>query len=69
MNVYTCTTFEGHYPVGSAALVVAENKARAVKLLNEVLRGMGLPGDAKFEDVLQVDMQREQVDVLCDGNY
>jgi len=37
MNVYTCTSFKGHYPVGTAAVVVATDQEHAASLLEQLL--------------------------------
>lgn len=42
MRVYTCTDFTGHYPVGTAAVVIAPNRKRAVELLEKELKNIGL---------------------------
>lgn len=40
--IYTNTTFTGHYPVGTAAIVQAPNRKAAAKLLEKELKGSGL---------------------------
>lgn len=42
MNIYTNTVFEGHYPVGSAAIVVAKDAFQATDLLLKELAKHGL---------------------------
>lgn len=37
MNLYTCTDFEGFYPVGFAAIVIAEDEVEARKLFEEAV--------------------------------
>ena len=44
MRAWTCTTFEGHYHVGCAAVVVAETEAVALHWLVDELKSHGLSG-------------------------
>lgn len=72
MNIYTNNTFEGFYPVGSAAVVSAENAAAAAALLNHELETIGLKGDVKAGDMILFPSPGtgdEEVRILCDGNY
>ena len=71
MKTWTCRTFTGHWPVGSAAVVYAETQTAAAELLNDVLKEHGLAGDAKPEDMqaFPSDGRCPEVRVLCDGNY
>ena len=71
MKVFTCTKFTGHWPVGSAAVVIAETAAEAAEDLNHKLRTQySLIGDAKAEDMLPFPAnEMESIRVLCDGNY
>jgi len=71
MKTWTCITFTGHWPVGSAAIVYAETQDTAAELLNDVLKENGLAGDAKPEDMQEFprDGRCPEVRVLCDGNY
>lgn len=68
-NVYVCTSFTGFYPVGVAAVVVADSPEHATALLNAQLRDHGLPGDAKVQTLSKVLIGEPQVLILCDGNY
>ena len=71
MNVFTFTNFDGHYPVGTAAVVVAQDLIVAKRLLDEQLVESGLPILAGQVDVniSQVDLEDQQVIILLDGNY
>jgi len=65
--LYVCTDFEGHYPVGVAAIIVARDWKHARKLLDDELAERGLPtGKGKIS--LQ-DMGEPYAAILCDGNY
>jgi hypothetical protein len=69
MKIYISTMFTGHYPVGTAALVVARDGARANHILNEALKQDGLPGDNREEWLHEVPVEDELVDILNNGNY
>lgn len=69
MNVYTNCDFEGFYPVGTGAVVVAETPQDAANQLNCALRDNGLKATAKAEDMNIIDTEVENVVILCDGNY
>ena len=69
MRVFTHTGFTGHYPVGVAAIIVAEYPYMALGMLNEELRQRGLPGNAQPEDLMEVDLENESCEILMDGNY
>lgn len=71
MAIFTNKTFSGHYPVGTAAVVCAENQEDAAQLLNGYLAGMGLVQDEPVvaEQMVRLDEKKLGVRVLCDGNY
>jgi hypothetical protein len=66
--VWTSTDFDGHYPVGSAAVVVADTAADASRLLGETLTAIGLPQKGALS-VDPLPLKAGTVRVLCDGNY
>lgn len=71
MNVYYNNTFEGHYPVGVAAVVIAQNPEIAADMLNEHLKSIGLEQE---DPVVAAQMTRittatPKVVILNDGNY
>jgi hypothetical protein len=68
MRVYTCNNFTGHYPVGTAAVVAAKDRAQAASRLNAELKKAGLPGDRTAKDLIPFTVA-ETVRILCDGNY
>jgi len=49
MKIYTCTNFKGHYPVGTAAVVVANNRQEAERVLEDELHNLNLPQDRHWE--------------------
>lgn len=76
MKLYTCTTFEGFWPVGAAAVVLANSRREAWTLLDAALKAKGLPGLVSEEtpkhrkDVLvQVLQGQPKAIILVDGNY
>lgn len=69
MNVYTITGFHGHWPVGTAAVVVARDRDQAVLLLNDRLETLGLKQDAGKANIELVSLDAPAVLVLCDGDY
>ncbi len=71
MKLWSCTSFHGFYPVGTAAVVVAESRERAAENLNEVLERNGLkqPVPLQPSDFLELGTDREIVYILRDGNY
>jgi hypothetical protein len=76
MKVFTCTCFTGHWPVGTAAVVIADNQNDAALLLNGSLIKNGLPGDAEPEDIIELceahivdSRQVGAVRILCNGDY
>lgn len=68
-RVYTNNEFTGHYPVGTAAVVVSSSQEEAAGLLNALLKVHGLPGDAKIEDMREIGLKHPDARILCDGNY
>lgn len=69
MKIYTNNQFTGHYPVGSAAVVMAKTPAEAARRLNTVLRSMGLPASATSKDMNVFPVGDEVVRVIRDGDY
>ena len=71
MKTWTCNRFTGFYPVGAAAVMLAETKEDALRILNRCLQSdLHLPGDAKLEDVREFpsDVGYPEVRILCDGH-
>lgn len=69
MKVWTNNKFKGRHPVGSAAVVVAENKTEAVRILNVVLvdqLGLSPTSEDEFEEL---PTKFPLVRVLVDGDY
>lgn len=66
MRVFTCNDFTGHWPVGTAAVVVAEDKEAAKKLLTAKLKAAGLKFDGNLREV---NIHMAEATILNDGNY
>lgn len=74
MKIFTCKTFTGHYPVGVAAVVAANDAETAAAVLNDHLKqDFMLPGDAKASDMVEFQIpswtNQTAVRVINDGNY
>lgn len=69
MPIYTNTTFKGHYPVGTSAVIVARDRKEAVRLLERRLEKMLLKQTVSPDDLKLVSASRSQVIVLQDGEY
>lgn len=69
MKVWTNTKFEGHYPVGVSAVVVANTKELAAFILNQKLLAHGLKQTAKADDMEWLPTDHEQAVVLNNGDY
>ena len=67
MKVFTCTSFGGHYPVGTAAVIVARDRGHARRLLRKALKECGLEEDNEI--FVEVDVETAGAIVLRDGEY
>jgi hypothetical protein len=68
LKVFYCTDFEGHYPIGTAAVMVAENKEQAKLLLENSLKD-DLPQVIEVNDIHEMDLNNQGCNVLHYGNY
>lgn len=68
MKLWTNRKFTGHYPVGTAAIVVASDASSAADYLNLFLAEQGLP-DTKPEDFEEMQHREGEVRILCNGDY
>ena len=68
MRVWTHNQFQGHWSVGTAAVVVAPDQESAKDYLDLFLAEAGLPecDASEFKELLCTD---GQVVILCDGEY
>jgi len=68
MRVFYSNDFQGYWPVGTSAVIVARDKDEAYVLLLNKLIGLGLGRDKDFT-VQELATDHTQVIVLQDGNY
>ena len=69
MNVYTCTSFKGHWPTGVAAVIVAKNEEQAAALLEEELATVGLRQKLDVSQFEDISVNSPRAYILVDGNY
>jgi len=67
MKVFISNDFEGYWPVGSAAVIIADNEEQARELLNERVRLISGKAHNEFT-LIELELY-EQCIILCDGNY
>ena len=67
--LFTCTGFGGHYPVGTSAVIVAEDEVMARIALDAALKRAGLPGIGPDDHLKMMNPRVPAVRILCDGNY
>jgi len=68
MRIYTCNDFEGHWPVGTAAVIVAKSKRKAQHLLAAEMVKEGLKPDGT-ETLVEIDTSVLGAHILNDGEY
>lgn len=74
MKIFYNKTFTGHYPVGTSAIVIADDSMIAAKLLSDELSKQGLSQaiePASMVRIINISLRsnKEQVIILNDGNY
>lgn len=71
MKVFTCNDFVGFWPVGTAAVVIAEDVSQARCLLDGELHKLGLIQLAPPNEytITEIDTTLQQAIILCDGDY
>lgn len=76
MNVYTCDDHVGHWPVGTASVIVAETELQAYELLRAALIENGLNTEVlsaekkgEMPTFQLVDSTKPQAIVLQNGDY
>lgn len=65
MNVYICTDFKGIWPVGTAAVIVAENREQARELLDTATP---FPNDESVH-IEPLNTEEAMAHILRDGDY
>ena len=70
MAIYSCTTFKGRWPVGTAAIVRAKSKEEAAHKMNSALAEANLHQDEPVTPEQMHKFKKSQdVDILRDGDY
>ena len=69
MNVYYNNSFTGHWPVGTAAVVVAPNNWMAAEILEEELKNQGLSQKIDPKAMVRLPTYRPSVTILNNGDY
>ncbi len=69
MNVYINAKFDSCWPIGSAAVVVANTKREALKLLNIELRKCGLPETNVLNEFVRLKIDKPQAKIIIDDDY
>ncbi len=68
LSVYTCNDFKGHWPVGTAAVIVAESETAAREALESELESVGLEQTQPFT-LVELHIGLPSVRILRDGEY
>ena len=70
MKVYMAKGHDGHWPVGTASVVVAEDITQAMALLDAALIAQGLkPFKDEQYTLVSLDTSTPAAYVLCNGDY
>ncbi len=66
LKAFYTTDFDGHWPVGTAAVVVAETEKGAERMLQAELKRVGLTSKIKGK---LIELDEPGAIILCDGGY
>jgi hypothetical protein len=69
MKTWTCRRFDGHWPVGTALVVTAENIDVAIDLVEKELAARDLPQKIEQDQLVLLPTHCRHVRILCDGDY
>lgn len=68
--IYYNTSFQGHYPVGTSAIVCADSPEQAATMLENILKAEGLEQIVPVESMIAFsDNSEPSVLILNNGNY
>ena len=67
-KIWTHNDFQGHWPVGTAAVVIAETQGAAAQILDAELKKIGLP-PCEAKGFVELPFSLGEVRILCDGDY
>lgn len=68
MKIFSCDDFTGHYPVGTSAIIIAEDEAQAKSLLDEKLLEQNLKLDGT-ESFKEINLHSAKAIILNNGDY
>lgn len=69
MPVWLNTSFQGHWPVGTSAVIVAESKQEAATLLEAELARIGLSQKVDWQTMKELSTTAPGALILQDGDY
>lgn len=69
VKLFTCTDHDGHWPVGVASIVLADNEMQAGMMLAHELLKKGLDPVKPAFTLTEVDMSQPCAIILNDGDY
>ena len=69
LKAWTNNKFAGHWPVGTAAVVIAETDFEAASYLQDALKEHGLPQKVDPKEMTALILERGASRILCDGDY
>jgi hypothetical protein len=69
MTVWLNTDFQGHWPVGTSAVIVADNKQQAAELLEKELERIGLSQKVDWQTMKELCTTSPGALVLQNGDY
>lgn len=68
MKTFSCK-FEGHWPIGACAVIVAVDEQQAELDMRDALEREGLDRDQDFMVFQEIDTSDAQVRILLNGDY
>ena len=69
MKIFTHKRWEGYYPVGVAAVIVANNVFEAQIYLEDKLHSMGLSQEVDVSLFVEINIDIPGCTILLDGDY
>lgn len=69
LHTYYCTSFRGHWPVGTSAIIRARNKEEAQTLLEIELHKDGLRQQVPLDAIKQLAGNKPYCLILTNGEY
>jgi len=69
MNIYYHTKFNGYYPAGTRAIIIASNLMQAKELLERLLESKGLKQEIDMNDFIKINPELRQAIILNAGKY